>query len=186
MGLSAHFSGGCHDRVGALDASSMNQVTRLSRRWFLVASSIVLAGVACASNKRLNPAERREIEGVFERQCLAWNRGDLAGYMDGYARTPALTFTSAGKIRRGWDETFAAYQKRYGGDRAGMGQLAFDLLDVTGVGAGAAVVLGRWRLTETPQAGSGVFSVILEQGPEGWRIVHDHTSSDPKESGSVP
>jgi ketosteroid isomerase-like protein len=150
------------------------------RRVIAVAATAWLAGAGCASNKRLNPAERREIEAVFERQRLAWNRGDLAGYMDGYARTTALTFTSGGKIRRGWDETLAAYQKRYGGDRAGMGQLTFEILDVTGVGAGAAVVLGRWRLTETPQAGSGVFSVVLEQGPEGWRIVHDHTSSDAK------
>jgi ketosteroid isomerase-like protein len=34
-------------------------------------------------------------------------------------------------------------------------------------------------LTDTSQAGSGVFSVMLEQRPEGWRIVHDHTSADP-------
>jgi ketosteroid isomerase-like protein len=117
-------------------------VTPSRRLIFVAAVAALLAGLACAASKRLNPAERREIEAVFERQRLAWNRGDLAGYMDGYARTPALTFTSGGKIRRGWDETLAAYQKRYGGDRAGMGQLSFDLVDVTGVGAGAAVVLG--------------------------------------------
>jgi ketosteroid isomerase-like protein len=45
--------------------------------------------------------------------------------------------------------------------------------------ADGAVVLGRWRLTETPNAGSGVFSVVLERRPEGWRIIHDHTSADP-------
>ena len=43
----------------------------------------------------------------------------------------------------------------------------------------AAIILGRWSLTETEQAGSGVFSLMLERQPEGWRIVHDHTSSDP-------
>jgi ketosteroid isomerase-like protein len=39
-------------------------------------------------------------------------------------------------------------------------------------------MLGRWRLTGTPQAGSGVFSIVFERQPGGWRIIHDHTSSD--------
>jgi ketosteroid isomerase-like protein len=99
--------------------------------------------------------------------------------MEGYARTPELVFTSGGKIRRGWEETLAAYRKRYGGDRAAMGELAFEILGVQAVGAEGAAVLGRWRLTGTPQAGGGVFSVVLERRAEGWRIVHDHTSADP-------
>jgi ketosteroid isomerase-like protein len=140
--------------------------------------ALAFGPLACGPAKGLDPAEQREIEGVIERQRQAWNRGDLTGYMEGYARTPRLTFTSGGKIRRGWDETLAAYQKRYGGNRAGMGQLVFEVLDVAPVGSGGAVVLGRWQLRDTPAAGSGVFSVVLEQRPEGWRIVHDHTSVD--------
>jgi ketosteroid isomerase-like protein len=38
-------------------------------------------------------------------------------------------------------------------------------------------VLGRWKLAG-PQAAAGVFSVVLEHRPEGWRIIHDHTSVD--------
>jgi ketosteroid isomerase-like protein len=115
---------------------------------------------------------------VLERQRLAWNRGDLAAYMDGYAKSPDLVFTSAGQVRRGWQATLQRYKSRYGGDRAGMGQLAFAILGVQPLGADGAVVLGRWRLTGTPNAGGGVFSVVLERRPEGWRIVHDHTSRD--------
>ena len=61
-----------------------------------------------------------------------------------------------------------------------MGQLTFELLDVRPLGScsDAAVVLGRWKLTDTSVAGSGVFSVILERHGERWEIVHDHTSSD--------
>jgi beta-aspartyl-peptidase (threonine type) len=116
---------------------------------------------------------------VLDRQREAWNRGDLAGYMDGYARTPELVFTSGGRVRSGWDETYAKYRQRYGDDRASMGELAFEILGVQPVGGDGAIVLGRWRLTRTPSAGGGVFSVVLERRPEGWRIVHDHTSSDP-------
>ena len=151
--------------------------------------SLALAG-ACARRGQFSPDDRRQVEAVLERQRLAWNRGDLPAYMAGYARSDQLVFTSGGKIRRGWDQTLAAYQKRYGGDRKGMGQLAFEVLDVQGAGSDAAVMLGRWRLSDTPQAGRGVFSVVFERRPEGWRIVHDHTSVDiaaePSESTAGP
>ena len=134
--------------------------------------------LGCAARSGLSAGERSAVLAVLENQRLAWNRGDLVAYMDGYARTPELAFTSGGDIRRGWDEAYARYQRRYGADRAGMGVLAFEILQVQSVGAAGAVVLGRWRLTETPHAGSGIFSVVLEHRREGWRIIHDHTSSD--------
>jgi uncharacterized protein (TIGR02246 family) len=146
----------------------------MTRRRALVLALAALAGCGRA----FTPSDRSAVEALLARQQAAWNRGDLAAYMEAYARTPALIFTSGSKIRRGWDETMAAYQKRYGGNRAGMGRLTFDILEVQPVGSDGAVVLGRWRLTDTPQAGGGVFSVVLERRAEGWRIVHDHTSSE--------
>lgn len=146
------------------------------RRW--LAATLLLLG--CSGPARtFGAADRRAIEGVLESQRAAWNRGDLTAYMDGYARTPALVFTSGGNIRRGWDETKARYQARYGGDTSGMGKLAFEILDVQSLGADGAIVLGTWKLTDTPQAGGGVFSVAFERRPDGWKIVHDHTSSSP-------
>jgi uncharacterized protein (TIGR02246 family) len=145
-----------------------------------IATALALSlSLACAHRRAFTPDDRRQIEAVLEQQRRAWNRGDLAGYMAGYARDQQLVFTSGGKIRRGWGATMAAYQKRYGGDRAGMGQLAFEVLAVQPAGPDGAVMLGRWRLTDTPQAGGGVFSIVFERRPEGWRVIHDHTSSDP-------
>lgn len=141
--------------------------------------ALALASAGCAAGaRRFERADRAAVTGLLERQRIAWNRGDLAAYMDGYARTPELVFTSAGQIRRGWDDTLRRYRSRYGGDRSGMGQLAFELIQVQPLGADGAVVLGRWRVTGSPNAGSGVFSVVLERRREGWRIVHDHTSRD--------
>jgi ketosteroid isomerase-like protein len=61
-----------------------------------------------------------------------------------------------------------------------MGHLVFtvDEIDLVGSGGDAAIVLGHWNLTETAQAGHGVFTLIVERQPGGWKIVHDHTSSD--------
>jgi ketosteroid isomerase-like protein len=57
-----------------------------------------------------------------------------------------------------------------------MGHLDFELLDLRALGRDGAIVLGRWRLSSTPQAGEGVFSLAFLRTPAGWRIVHDHTS----------
>ena len=143
----------------------------------LVAAAIAMTMLsACAGT--FSTKDRSAVEGVLQAQADAWNRGDLDGYMAGYARTPELVFTSGAKVRRGWQETRDAYVKKYGSDPRGMGKLSFELLQVQPVGADGAVVLGRWQLRDTPNAGGGIFSVVLERRPEGWRVVHDHTSSD--------
>lgn len=140
------------------------------------AALALIAIAACAAPR---PAfDRAGVEAVLAAQAAAWNRGDLEGYMAGYARSPDLVFTSGGQIRRGWDETLAKYRARYGSDPSTMGRLRFEILGVQPVGADGAVVLGRWTLTDTPAAGTGLFSVVLERQPAGWRIVHDHTSAD--------
>jgi ketosteroid isomerase-like protein len=139
---------------------------------------LLLLLAACAHS--FTADDDRAIRDVLSAQRDAWNRGDLDGYMNGYARTPELVFTSGGKIRRGWQEAYDSYRTRYGGDRTTMGTLAFEILGVQAIGSDGAVVLGRWRLTNTPNAGSGVFSVVLARTREGWRVIHDHTSADTK------
>lgn len=144
---------------------------------------LVLALIACAAappHARPSAADdRAAITAVINDQSAAWNRGDLTGYMAGYARTPALIFTSGGKVRRGWQAAFDAYHARYASDPKAMGTLVFQIDAVDPVGADGAVVLGRWELTGSPHPGHGVFSLVLERRPEGWRIIHDHTSSGP-------
>lgn len=142
---------------------------------------LVIALAACAGSKphvgQFSTDDRNAIQDVLERQVRAWNQGDLPGYMDGYARIPNLVFTSGGDIRLGWQNALVHYQRRYSDDPKGMGRLAFTVDSIDAVGADGAVVLGHWQLTDTINAGHGVFSLVLARRPEGWRIVHDHTSS---------
>jgi beta-aspartyl-peptidase (threonine type) len=143
--------------------------------------ALVLTGLAaCAARAprvaRLEPGDRAAITAVLGSQVEAWNRGDLRGYMDGYARSPDLVFTSGGNVRRGWQDAFDHYQVRYATDSRAMGTLAFTIDSIDPVGADGAVVLGRWDLTTTAHPGRGVFTLVLERRAEGWRIIHDHTS----------
>jgi len=137
---------------------------------------LLLALFACSHS--FTADDDRAIRAVLTAQQAAWNRGDLEAYMAGYEQTNELIFTSGSKIRRGWQETYAKYRAKYGSDKSTMGKLGFEILGVQQLGADGAIVLGRWKLTDTPNAGSGVFSVALRRTSAGWRIVHDHTSSD--------
>jgi uncharacterized protein (TIGR02246 family) len=144
---------------------------------------LVFAVVACASApprmRTFAPMDRTAVTAVLEDQMAAWNKGDLAGYMAGYAKIDSLVFTSGGKVRTGWQATYDTYQNKYGKDPSTMGKLAFSITQVDPIGADGAVVLGTWTLTESQVPGTGVFTVVLERRPEGWRIIHDHTSLTP-------
>jgi ketosteroid isomerase-like protein len=136
---------------------------------------------ACATSRSFTADDDRAVRGVLAAQQAAWNRGDLDGYMAGYIKSGELVFTSGSKVRRGWQETYDTYKSKYGSGHAPsstMGKLAFEILGVQQLGADGAIVLGRWGLTDTPNAGSGVFSVALRRTESGWLVVHDHTSSD--------
>ena len=140
---------------------------------------LVLAMLAaCTTPHAFAAADDQAIRGVIAAQAEAWNKGDLEGYMAGYVKSDRLVFTSGGHIRRGWQETFDKYRAKYGSDTSTMGHLAFELLGIQPLGADGGIVLGKWKLTDTPNAGGGVFSLGVQRTPEGWRIVHDHTSVD--------
>ncbi len=119
----------------------------------------------------------RAIRDLLDAQAEAWNRGDLEGYMDGYLRSPSLTFSSGNEPRRGWDETLARYRKNYQGKGKKMGRLTFSDIDVRMMRGDLALVTGRWKLRGLEERPDGLFTLVVWHGPDGWRIVHDHTSA---------
>ncbi len=112
---------------------------------------------------------------VLDMQVEAWNNGDIDGFMAGYLNSDDLRFTSGSEVRYGWRRTRQRYRERYP-DRAAMGTLAFENLDVRALSEHAALVFGRFRLTREADEPSGWFTLLLEQHDEQWLIVADHTS----------
>jgi ketosteroid isomerase-like protein len=122
-------------------------------------------------------ADRAAITSVLTAQQDAWNQGDVDKFLVGYWHSPDLTFSGSSGIARGWDRVMARYKKNYP-DQATMGHLDFSGLEFHFLGKDAALVLGRWHLKRDKGDVGGVFSLVWQRFPEGWRIVHDHTSAD--------
>jgi uncharacterized protein (TIGR02246 family) len=116
------------------------------------------------------------VRAVLDAQRDAWNRGDIEGYMDGYARSEHTVFVSGDNVTRGWETVLDRYKKNYN-TREKMGTLTFSELEVTLIGNDAAIVLGRWHLQRANDEPHGRFTLILRRTKQGWKIVHDHTSS---------
>ena len=136
-----------------------------------------MAALVCAEPDQ-TPNSVAEIQSVLTAQQAAWNRGDIDTFMNGYARSASTVFVSEDEIRRGWETVRDRYRVKYS-DRAKMGTLSFSDIEVTVLSPDAAVVLGRWRLKRENDEPHGRFTLIFKRLPEGWRIVHDHTSAAP-------
>jgi uncharacterized protein (TIGR02246 family) len=121
-------------------------------------------------------ADRLAIAEVLKNQQSSWNKGDVDAFLEGYWHSPKLTFSGTSGIARGWDAVRARYKKTYA-DRETMGQLEFSGLEFRFLGPDAALVLGHWHLTRAKGDIGGVFTLVWQRFPEGWRIVHDHTSA---------
>ncbi len=137
---------------------------------------LVLFVLQWVSTAQSGEAESAAIRAVLDQQVAAWNRGDIEAFMRGYARSPETTFVSGDRVTRGWQTVFDRYRRAYD-TRAKMGQLAFSELEIELLGNDVALVVGRWELKRAQDAPHGRFTLVFRRLPEGWRIVHDHTSS---------
>jgi ketosteroid isomerase-like protein len=158
----------------------------MSRRIHATAVSLALLFLAAlalatsASDDLQSPAQAA-IRQVLEAQQAAWNRGDLRAFMNGYWRSDKTEFVGASGVQRGWQAVLNRYRRSYP-DRQAMGKLAFSDLEITLLSSDAAYVLGHYELHREADHPEGVFTLILQRFPEGWRIIHDHTTAFPSPS----
>jgi len=119
------------------------------------------------------------VRAVLDAQVAAWNAGDVRGFMAGYAGTDSLMFVSNGQRQVGWQDALYAYVRNYP-DRASMGTLSFEDLDVDVLAPDVALVTGLFRIRRADGQSLGLFSLVFRRDDAGdWRIIHDHTSSSP-------
>ena len=146
-------------------------------KWILLAVLLLLP---------LTPAHALDTNGVqaavravIVQQEKDWNAGNIENFMRGYLRSESTRFASGGNVTLGWQAVLERYQRTYG-DKATMGKLTFSDLDISVVAEDGALAFGRWHLRREKDELSGLFTLLFRKTAEGWRIVHDHTSSAEK------
>jgi ketosteroid isomerase-like protein len=148
---------------------------RSIRLLFLILMSVI---TTAGSQSAPNSGAKSEVEHVLRTQQEAWNRHDLEGFMTGYWNSPELTFFSRAKENNGWQAAMDRYRAAYAGPGKEMGKLEFSGLRIEMLAADSAFVRGTWLLTmsdgKTPH---GLFTLVFRKFPDGWKIVHDHTST---------
>jgi ketosteroid isomerase-like protein len=149
------------------------------KRFFLPLPALVLAA-SCATTAPQTAAQtgqaRQAILQVLQTQTAAWNRGDVAGFMQGYWQNDSLVFIGKSGLTYGWQRTLDNYRRSYP-DAAAMGQLDFSNLRIQPLSPEAAQVIGRWHLAR-PAAGDlqGHFLLVFRRINGRWVVVADHSS----------
>jgi ketosteroid isomerase-like protein len=145
-------------------------------------SLIAPEAFAQGANPEDNPlhmASREELDviKVLLAQEKAWNKGDIDGFMQGFKESPETLFI-ARQVSKGYNEITAEYKHDYP-NRSSMGQLGYSELEVHPLTDKFAICIGHYHLERSRKDGGsadGLFSLVLEETPQGWRIVVDHTT----------
>jgi ketosteroid isomerase-like protein len=143
--------------------------------------ALIVAASGKPSVEKLKETDRSTVMRVLTAQQADWNKGDIRGFMDGYWNSSELTFAEACGFTRGWQPVMSRYEKNYA-NKAAMGTLDFSELEIRQLGPDAALVLGKWHLQRQAGDVGGIFTLVFQKFPEGWRIVHDHTTQSPPET----
>lgn len=143
---------------------------------FLLIAHVFLRINLPAWKSYANADTAASVRKVLDEQVAAWNRGDLEAFMEGYWKSPELKFFSGTDATAGWQATLERYRKRYQSEGREMGTLTFEDVEVNPLAADGAWARGQWQIVTSKEKFGGVFTLIFKRLPEGWRIIHDHTS----------
>jgi uncharacterized protein (TIGR02246 family) len=142
---------------------------------------LLLAGAAACATAQPAPQagggdDARQIEAVLQESARAWNRGDLDGFLLPYLDSPQTTYI-ARDVVRGVPAIRESYATSWFRGGTPAGQLGYDRIETRMLGRDYALAVGHWTVTRASQPPlGGIFSLTFMRTPQGWRIIHDHSS----------
>jgi len=155
----------------------------MQRSLLFVVASLLACRTSSQTSAAPDPAGadlKREIAAQFTRSADDWNRGDLEGFLSDYAPDSATTFVDGFRARRGFAWIREHYAPRFS-PGARRDSLHFEEIEVRPLSASLALVTARFVLERGGAVtASGPFTLVMEHRTDGWKILHDHTSSDPR------
>jgi ketosteroid isomerase-like protein len=150
-------------------------------RSFLLVLVLICAGAGGFA--QAGGGDEADLRAAMAAQVAAWNKGDVAAFMQAYENSPDTTFVGT-SVNKGYEPILKRYETNYT-NAAQMGTLTFSNLQVRLLpgSCGAveyAVMTGNFHLERSQKGAAtkddGIFSLVWHKGPEGWKIVLDHTS----------
>lgn len=115
------------------------------------------------------------IRKILATQTIAWNNGDIDGFMKGYWESDSLMFVGKSGITYGWRNTLNNYKKNYP-DTAVMGKLSFNIISVKPLSPEYSFVIGKWALQRSMGNVGGYFTLLFKKIKDNWVIIVDHSS----------
>src|ERR1700677_3508602 len=140
-------------------------------------SHLLVLALTLASSSWAQMAPEAAIRHLLDQQTVDWNRGDVDAFMKGYEDSPDTTFVGQ-TVQYGYATIRDRYQKLYASPAA-MGKLTFTHLAIRVLDSGYAVATGNFHLERTAAGGGnadGIFSLLLKQESQGWKIILDHSN----------
>lgn len=152
----------------------------------ILLAAAAMAAAACSTSPAPSapapaPAElTAEFQQQFQRSANDWNRGDLDAFMSDYARDSLTSFVASGHLRFGYDRIREGYASQFA-PGARRDSLRFEEFHVRVLSPTLALVNARYILhRDGATSSSGPFTLVMERQADGWKILHDHTHSDPR------
>ncbi len=129
----------------------------------------------------LSPQQvRSEVQQAVKAYADAWNRADVSGVLELYAREPSVTSIGDGEITRGWESVRTETDSILTGLQ-GRFSVALGSIDVAPLGSQHALAVAPYTLTLGTQRGPvqvrGAMSFVLQRADSGWKIIHEHSST---------
>jgi ketosteroid isomerase-like protein len=135
----------------------------------------IIAALLLFACSLLHAQDKQAILKLMNDQQNAWNKGDIATFMQGYWKSDSLVFVGKAGPLYGWQSTIGRYYKTYP-DKDAMGQLQFGVIKLDLLDRNNAFMLGSWHLDRKAGATGGYFTLWFRKINGEWKIVCDHTS----------
>jgi hypothetical protein len=106
-----------------------------------------------------------------------WNGGDLDGFMYWYQPGPETSFMGSDGPFYGWEQIRDRYAPGFE-PGASRDSLRFENIETRPIAPWLGLATARYVLfQEDSVTRTGIFTLVVKHTTEGWRIIHDHSSS---------
>ena len=146
-------------------------------RLFSISFLFLIVSFSGFAENKLSEKENSVILRLLYIQVAAWNSGNLEKFMETYWNSDELVFVGSSGPTYGWQATLDNYKKGYP-NKAVMGILNFNILNISKIDKKTVFVIGRFELTREIGDLAGHFTLVIQKIDGEWLIVSDHSSAE--------